>query len=185
MRICNYFLISKMKTLFNLILYILKILFFVKVINNLDTNSYLVLFLVIEHLFYTFLCIIPSKIYCSTCVLFLYLNYMTLYNFLFFYYSFPLYYYIFLYIVTINLSINPLIKMNKNKIINYFETKKFLIKKQKIIYNTECPICLLDLKESSYSLKDCKCKYSYHKECLLIWFEYKIKCPFCMKSIEV
>ena len=70
-----------------------------------------------------------------------------------------------------------------------FKTKEDKNKKE-LGTNTECPICLLDLKESE-DLQKIPCGHRFHKECWLNFVNDSNKkqidnpnCPFCRKSIS-
>jgi hypothetical protein len=60
-------------------------------------------------------------------------------------------------------------------------TRKF----HRVIYDMTCPICTFDYKkgETIVWARNKTCKHTYHKQCLLNWFDTKEekdwKCPVC------
>lgn len=50
--------------------------------------------------------------------------------------------------------------------------------------NDECPICkdILDIDKSIVRI-NCKCRYIYHRDCILKWFNINSNCPFCRCKI--
>jgi len=50
--------------------------------------------------------------------------------------------------------------------------------------NDECPICkdILDIDKSIVKI-NCKCKYVYHRDCIIKWFNINSNCPFCRCKI--
>lgn len=59
----------------------------------------------------------------------------------------------------------------------FFLIKKELIRMQQI----ECGICLLPM-EFQQVHKKLDCQHSFHTECILKWFQYKVNCPLCRKG---
>lgn len=73
------------------------------------------------------------------------------------------------------------LKTTTNKIVDHF-----LKKKKKLGGNDDvCPICLHGYEEDPFSLSCPKCKYKFHKSCLIQWLEGKNTCPMCRTPIEI
>jgi len=62
----------------------------------------------------------------------------------------------------------------KRNIRSMIEVSKFLLS------NDECIICLnhIELK-NNYKIKNCKCAYTYHKNCIHEWLIIEQTCPIC------
>ena len=55
------------------------------------------------------------------------------------------------------------------------------IQKNEIEYKSkECIICLEEFKE--LNKVTLPCGHNYHYDCILTWFDIKMKCPYCKKK---
>jgi hypothetical protein len=45
----------------------------------------------------------------------------------------------------------------------------------------ECGICLLPM-EFQETHKKLDCQHSFHTDCIMRWFQYKVNCPLCRKK---
>ena len=57
------------------------------------------------------------------------------------------------------------------------------------INDNVCIICSHDIDKNKIILKndyktDCRCNYSYHKQCIEKWFEYNMVCPLCKSDVN-
>jgi len=48
----------------------------------------------------------------------------------------------------------------------------------------KCPICISELNDTKSHFICVKCNQSYHKKCIIGWFENKINCPSCRIEYE-
>ena len=48
--------------------------------------------------------------------------------------------------------------------------------------NTQCSICLIDLKKD---IKVLSCNHEYHKKCIHHWMQIRMICPICIRTIQL
>jgi len=110
--------------------------------------------------------------------------YLILINVLFLIYSYFINYYIlldiicFIYIVIYLFEFSFCYNCQCLPIIPLYHSQSKYYTYIKSYYNKDCPICLEPI-DKHYKLNQCNCRYTYHKTCLDIWLNTKLKCPYC------
>lgn len=164
------------------------ILVSVPYVKNMDTIIFVPFFLIQIAIFYEFIVMLFGQIHTvSIHFFFIYLSYFSIIH-LFLHPQFFLAYYSTLYLFFLSF-----VTYDEN------DNQKEMVEKIKIFLENcpecmdgseECYICLENSIETTRLLKKLPCGHSFHKECLVKWFESSIRqisdsfmCPVCRQSI--
>lgn len=50
--------------------------------------------------------------------------------------------------------------------------------------NTDCSICLDNIKTSDHRIIMKKCKHQFHKDCVITWILERNSCPYCRRPVK-
>ena len=81
-----------------------------------------------------------------------------------------------------NLDEEEISHFNNCNHINEVLGKAIYIKKDDLILQSECSICMDNYKYKQYKRILPDCKHTFHKKCIDNWFKKKSSCPVCRKD---